>query len=529
MQKFKILLPVALFFMLALGFILGSKFQFSASSSHFGKPTAKNKLNTLLELIETEYVDQVDTDSIVDDAVNAILAHLDPHSTYLPPADQAESAENMKGDFVGIGVNFYMYNDSVAVITPLPKSPAAKAGILAGDRILYAGKTKLFGRKLPSDSLFAHHKGEVGTAVQLTIYRKSERRMFKTNLLRDRVPIKSVDVAVLVAPKIGYIKINRFAETTFAEFDRGLKKLIQQGATTLLLDVRANGGGYMEMATQMADEFLKNGQKIVLLKNRKGLVEKTVATEKGRFEKGKVVILQDENSASASEILAGAIQDNDRGLVIGRRSFGKGLVQRELPFDYGLSVRLTMARYYTPTGRSIQKSYKKGVVDYENEFESRFATGELYSKDAIKIADSLKFKTPKGRIVYGGGGIVPDIFVPLTGKKGEEHLNYLIEQTGLVSHFAFEQLDKNRSQYSNLTFDQFTQKMKSNTRLTREFETYLQANGLAIALRKNTAWVQRNIIAEMAKQLFGQESYYQLILPFDPMVQAALRNQQIAR
>ena len=241
------------------------------------------------------------------------------------------------------------------------------------------------------------------------------------------------------------------------------------------------------------------------------------------------MILQDENSASASEILAGAIQDNDRGLVVGRRSFGKGLVQRELPFDDGSSVRLTMARYYTPTGRSIQKSYKKGVVDYENEFESRFATGELYSKDAIKIADSLKFKTPKGRIVYGGGGIVPDIFVPLTGKKGEEHLNYLIEQTGLVSHFAFEQLDKNRSQYSNLTFDQFTQKMKSNTRLTREFETYLQANGLAIALRKNTAWVQRNILAEMAKQLFGEESYYQLILPFDPMVQAALRNQQIVR
>jgi carboxyl-terminal processing protease len=526
MQKVKILLPIALFFMLALGFVLGSKFQYTNSPAGIGQSAAKNKLNTLLELIETEYVDQIETDSLVDDAVNAILAHLDPHSTYIPSSDQAELAENMKGNFVGIGVNFYMYKDSVAVISPLPKSPAQKAGILAGDRILYAGKTKLFGRKLPSDSLFAHLKGEVGTAVQLTLYRKSENRIFKTKLLRERVPIKSVDVAVLVEPKIGYIKINRFAETTYAEFSRGLQKLKKQGATTLILDVRANGGGYMEMATQIADDFLKNGQKIVLLKNRKGPVEKTVATEKGSFESGKVLILQDENSASASEILAGAIQDNDRGLVIGRRSFGKGLVQRELPFDDGSAVRLTMARYYTPSGRSIQKSYKKGTADYENEFENRFANGELYSKDSIKIADSLKFKTPKGRIVYGGGGIVPDIFVPLSAKKGDEQLVYIIEQTGLVSHFAFEQLDKNRNEYRNLKLNQFIQRVKANAGLTRQFELNLQANGLDVDLRNNTDWVQRSILAEMVRQLFGEEAYFQLILPYDPMVQAALRTQK---
>jgi carboxyl-terminal processing protease len=526
MQKVKILLPIALFFMLALGFVLGSKFQYANSPAGIGQSAAKNKLNTLLELIETEYVDQVETDSLVDDAVNAILAHLDPHSTYIPSSDQAELAENMKGNFVGIGVNFYMYKDSVAVISPLPKSPAQKAGILAGDRILYAGKTKLFGRKLPSDSLFAHLKGEVGSAVQLTLYRKSENRIFKTKLLRDRVPIKSVDVAVLVEPKIGYIKINRFAETTYAEFSTGLQKLKKQGATTLILDVRANGGGYMEMATQIADDFLKNGQKIVLLKNRKGPVEKTVATEKGSFESGKVLILQDENSASASEILAGAIQDNDRGLVIGRRSFGKGLVQRELPFGDGSAVRLTMARYYTPSGRSIQKSYKKGAADYENEFENRFANGELYSKDSIKIADSLKFKTPKGRIVYGGGGIVPDIFVPLSAKKRDEQLIYIIEQTGLVSHFAFEQLDKNRNEYRNLKLDQFIQRVKANAGLTRQFELNLQANGLDVDLRNNTAWVQRSILAEMVRQLFGEEAYFRLILPFDPMVQAALRTQK---
>lgn len=526
MQKVKILLPIALFFMLALGFVLGSKFQYTNSPAGIGQSAAKNKLNTLLELIETEYVDQIETDSLVDDAVNAILAHLDPHSTYIPSSDQAELAENMKGNFVGIGVNFYMYKDSVAVISPLPKSPAQKAGILAGDRILYAGKTKLFGRKLPSDSLYAHLKGEVGSAVQLTLYRKSENRIFKTKLLRDRLPIKSVDVAVLVEPKIGYIKINRFAETTYAEFSRGLQKLKRQGATTLILDVRANGGGYLEMATQIADDFLKNGQKIVLLKNRKGPVEKTVATEKGSFESGKVLILQDENSASASEILAGAIQDNDRGLVIGRRSFGKGLVQRELPFDDGSAVRLTMARYYTPSGRSIQKSYKKGTADYENEFENRFANGELYNKDSIKIADSLKFKTPKGRIVYGGGGIVPDIFVPLSANKGDEQLVYIIEQTGLVSHFAFEQLDKHRNEYRNLNRNEFIKRVKGNGGLIRQFELNLQANGIDVDLRNNTAWLQRSIQAEMVRQLFGEEAYFQLILPFDPMVQAALHTQK---
>jgi carboxyl-terminal processing protease len=333
-------------------------------------------------------------------------------------------------------------------------------------------------------------------------------------------------VAVQIAPQVGYIKINRFAQTTYTEFTKGLQKLKQQGATTLLIDLRGNGGGYLEMATQIADDFLKNGQKIVLLKNRKGPVEKTVATEKGNFESGKVLILQDENSASASEILAGAIQDNDRGLVIGRRSFGKGLVQRELPFDDGSAVRLTMARYYTPSGRSIQKSYKKGATAYENEFENRFANGELYSKDSIKIADSLKFKTPKGRIVYGGGGIVPDIFVPIAGNKVQEHLIYILEQTGLVSHFVFEQLDANRSYYAKLNFKKFGLRTNDRTINYKKFESYLQANGLEMTLRKNKEWVERVIKAEMVRQLYGDEPYFQLILPVDPMVQAALHTQK---
>lgn len=526
MQKVKFLLPVALFFMLALGFVLGTQFHFSAQPLAFEHSKAKKKLNTLLDLIENEYVDQVDTDSIVDDAVSAILAHLDPHSTYIPPANQAELAENMQGDFVGIGVNFYQYNDSVAVITPLPKSPAQKAGIQAGDRILYADKTKLFGRKLPSDSLFAHLKGDDGSSVQLTVYRPTQKRIFTTQLVRDRIPITSVEAAVLITPQLGYLKINRFAETTYTEFARGLRQLKKSGATAVVIDLRGNGGGYMEMATQIADEFLKNGQKIVLLKNRKGQLEKNIATEKGSFESGKVLIFQDENSASASEILAGAIQDNDRGLVIGRRSFGKGLVQRELPFDDGSAVRLTMARYYTPSGRSIQKSYKKGFVAYENEFENRFANGELYSKDSIKIADSLKFKTPKGRIVYGGGGIVPDIFVPLPGKHGQEQLTYLIEQTGLVAHFAFEQLDQDRAFYNRMNLNQLLQYQAKNEKQFLQFEQYLEASGLAVSLQKNKEWIKQALTAEMARQLFGEQVYFQLRLPQDPMIQAALRTQK---
>ena len=512
--------PIVFFSTLALGILLGAKLNFPSQGNVSSSDNHKNKLNKLIDFIDNEYVDKVNTDSIVDLAVTNILEKLDPHSVYVPPSEQSQIAESMKGDFVGIGVNFYMLNDTVAIVKPVKGGPSEKAGIKSGDRILYANKEKLFGRKLTSDNLFSKLKGEKGSEVTLTIYRKSENKKFQFKLKRDVVSIESVAAAVMINPTFGYIKINRFAEKTADEFKKGLLQLKKQGATSLIIDVRDNGGGYMEKAVEITDELLKDKQLIVFTKNKKGKVDKTYATADGNFETGKVFILINENSASASEILAGAIQDNDRGTIIGRRSFGKGLVQREMNFEDGSAVRLTIARYYTPTGRSIQKSYKNGNEEYFKEFDKRLLNGELYKKDSIKVDDTLKFKTPKGKIVYGGGGIVPDIFVPLEVEHGDEGVGYLM-QSGPISYYVFEELDKNRKEFEGLKFNQFLSKMDKSDLYFNNFKKYLSKNGLDLKLDKDKNLVKRYLTAEFARQLFGEEFYYSIILKEDAMIKKA--------
>jgi len=512
--------PLFLFSSIAVGVIIGSQLNVNGNSD-LTSNNYRGKLNRLIDFIEREYVDEVDTDSIVDLTVNGILEKLDPHSVYISRGEFNQVAESMRGDFVGIGVNFYMYNDSVAVIKPLPGGPSEKAGIQAGDRILYADNYQLFGKKLPSDSLFSKLKGQVGSEVSLTVYRKSANKKIKLKLKRDVIPIKSVDVALMINKNTGYIKINRFAESTYDEFETGLSKLIKQGATQLILDVRDNGGGYLEKAVEIADDFLKKDALIVYTKNKKGQIDQTKATSKGVFENSKVYVLINENSASASEIIAGAIQDNDRGLIVGRRSFGKGLVQREMPLGDGSAVRLTVARYYTPSGRSIQKPYENGSEEYFDEFNKRFVNGELYEKDSIKVADSLKFKTVKGRTVYGGGGIIPDVFVPLEGKHGDEAIE-MIMQYGVVSYYVFEQLDNNRKEFAALNYVDFLQKMEATDVYFQGFQKHLSKSGLAIPLDASKPLVKRYLTAEFARQLFDDEKYYEIILKEDAMVKAVL-------
>ena len=477
-----------------------------------------------MDFIESEYIDDVDTDSIVDLTVNSILEKLDPHSVYIAKNDMDEVAQSMKGDFVGIGVNFYMYKDSVAVIKPIPGGPSDKAGIKPGDRILFANNDKLFGRKLPNDTLFSKLKGQEGSKVKLTVFRKSENKKFNVDVTRDIVPIKSVDVAVMVDAKTGYIKINRFAETTYDEFHKGLLELKKQGATAMIVDLRDNGGGYLEKAVEIADEFLKDNTLIVKTRNKKNREDKTYATKKGDFEQGQVYILINENSASASEILAGAIQDNDRGVIVGRRSFGKGLVQREMPLGDGSAVRLTVARYYTPSGRSIQRSYAHGGEEYFNDFTKRFESGELYAADSIKVADTLKFKTVKGRTVYGGGGIIPDMFVPLEGKHGDEAIT-LIMQSGFVSYFIFEQIDKDRKQLTGITPEELTKRIISGDKYYKAFGDYLLRNNLEFKLEKHKDRIKHYLAAEFERQLFSDKVYYQMILKEDNMVKSVLEKQ----
>lgn len=526
MKKNNNFLPLLIFATLAIGVVLGTMLNFPVPGAAYSSNAHKDKLNKLIDFIENEYVDEINTDSVVDLTVNSILDKLDPHSIYIAREEMQEVSQSMKGDFVGIGVNFYMYKDSVAVIKPVKGGPSEKAGIQPGDRILYAGKTKLFGKKFSSDSLFTYLQGEEGSEVNLTIFRKSEKKKFNVTVTRDVIALNSVDVSLMLDNKTGYIKINRFAETTFSEFHSGLTKLKKQGAKSIVIDLRDNGGGYLEKAVEIADDFLKDSELIVFTKNRSGRSDKTYATEKGSFENGNVYVLINENSASASEILAGALQDNDRATIVGRRSFGKGLVQREMDFNDGSAVRLTVARYYTPTGRSIQNSYKKGDKEaYFKDFDHRFESGELYKKDSIKIADTLKFKTPKGKIVYGGGGIVPDIFVPLEAEHGEESLTYLM-QSGVVAYFVFEELDKSRTAFQGEKYTDFLSRIEKSDKYYDAFAKYLLKNDVKIDLNKNKAMVKRYLTAEFARQLFGEEKYFEIMLKHDAMIKAVFRDKK---
>jgi carboxyl-terminal processing protease len=517
----KIYLPIIIATAMALGLLIGSFLSFPAQQAGLISGSNKSKLNKLMDFIDSEYVDDINTDSIVDLTVNSILEKLDPHSVYISKGEMQQVAQSMEGKFVGIGVNFYMYKDSLAIIKPIPGGPSEKAGLKAGDRILYADNNKLFGRKLPTDTLMTKLKGEEGTRLKLTIFRKSENKKFTVNLTRGEVPIKSVDVALMASKNTGYIKVNRFAETTYDEFHNALLGLKKQGATTLIVDLRDNGGGYLEKAVEIADEFLKDGQLILKTKNKKKRVDETYATDKGIFEDGRLFVLINENSASASEIFAGAIQDNDRGTIVGRRSFGKGLVQREMKLGDGSAVRLTVARYYTPSGRSIQRSYAQGGEAYYNDFQKRYQSGELYAADSIKVADTLKFKTVKGRTVYGGGGIVPDVFVPLDGKHGDEAVTGLM-QTGMASYFVFEELDKERAAFTGLAPDAIIARVNASDKYFNAFIKYMLTNGFEFKLTKHKDIVKHYIAAEFMRQMLSEKLYYEMVLKQDNMVRAAL-------
>lgn len=524
MKVDKVYFPLLIFSALAVGFLLGGIFVKAPTSSTItSKNETKQKLSRLIDFIDSEYVDNIDTDSIVDQTVTGILEKLDPHSVYIAKNDAEQAAQDMRGNFVGIGVNFFIEKDSVIVINPVKGGPSEKAGIKAGDRILFADNHKLFGKKANSDKLYKVLKGEPDSNVLLTIYRKSEKKHLKVNVTRNTIPLKSVDIALMLNKNTGYIKVNRFAETTYHEFQIGLSQLIKKGAKNLILDLRDNSGGYMEEAIKIADDFLKDKKLIVFTKNKKGKIDKTFATEKGVFENGKISVLINENSASASEIVAGAIQDNDRGLVIGRRSFGKGLVQRDMAFKDGSSVRLTIARYYTPTGRSIQKPYNHGTEEYLNEFIERYHSGELYAKDSIKVADTLKFKTPKGKIVYGGGGIVPDIFIPIEATKGNEMIPMLM-QSGVVTNFAFKTIDDNRKTFEKLNYHQIIDKIYKSDSYFELFKKQVYQSDAFIDLDANKNFIKRYLTAEFCRQLLGEQYYYLIVLKDDLMVKEALKN-----
>lgn len=511
-------LPFYLSIAVVFGVLIGMSFGRSSNNmlSFSAGSVQEKKIRKLINFIERDYVDQVSTDSLLDGAITKMLGDLDPHSVYIPKENLQAVQESMQGKFVGIGVQFRMILDSVTVIQPIKGGPSIKAGIKAGDRILMADKDTLFGKKMFTSNVPKYLKGKPNTAVNLQIYRKSNDSLFNLNVTRGNVNIKSVDLAYMINDSVGYIKLDRFARNTYTEFKSSLNNLIDNGLTDLVLDLRGNGGGFIDIANSIIDEFLEDDKLIVFTKNNKGEINESFATQKGDFEKGGLYVLIDENSASASEILAGALQDNDKGTIIGRRSFGKGLVQIEMPLGDGSAVRLTTARYYTPTGRSIQKPYAgNGNKNYYKDYQQRVNSGELLSKDSIKVVDSLQFKTPKGKIVYGGGGIVPDVFVAIDTTAYMPNFYF-----NTINDFAFDYVDNNRAALEKWSVASFVDDFDADEKI---FDSYLSSIKDRVKpsfkIKKS---IQRYLKASIANTLFGDVGFYRIMHQEDKMLQKVL-------
>jgi len=488
----------------------------------FQQDPNRNKIDNLLEFIEENYVDEVDTDSIVDEVINDILAKLDPHSIYIPKQQSKEVTESMQGNFVGLGIEFVIDRDTLTIQRVLPGSPAAEAGLKAFDQIVYVDGDTVAGKNIPTDSLLHMLKGPSGTFVKLGIRRPVNDTVFNVSVKREKVALRSIPAAVMLNDTLGYIKIDLFSETTYDEFRRALSKLKEKGMTALVLDLRGNSGGYLKQANLIADEFLPSGDLIFYTKNKDNRLRKVYATGRGEFEEGPLYVLIDENTASASEIIAGALQDNDRAVIVGRRSFGKGLVQEEVRMDDGSILRITTARYYTPSGRSIQTPYEKGKRDeYEKHFYERYYTGEMYERDSIHFPDSLKYKTKKGRTVYGGGGIMPDVFVPLSRNYHSDSYQYIMLRNYL-DRFLKEYTVAHYDDLELMTSAEFVENDTLGESLYRFVMEKTGSETYDVDPVKEKRF-QNLLHALLGRDLFGTDIYYRIRMQTDPMIDSILQ------
>src|SRR5690554_7521750 len=531
MSKRNYLWPLLVAVSLAVGVVVGGYLGGKGTSFSVKENSGRIKLNKLIDLIEHEYVDNVNTDSIIDRTVNNILSQLDPHSTYISRSEFEDVQNAMKGSFVGIGINYYVLNDTLAVVKPLWGGPSAEAGIKSGDRILYADKVQLFDQGLSNDSIVNLLRGADGSKAFLKVYRKSTGKIFDVQITRGEVPLKSVDAAIKIDDQRGYIKINRFSETTYDEFKTGLEALLNEGISELILDLRENGGGYMEPAIQIADDFLRKDNVIVKTVNKKGNVRITKASNKGLFVNQPLYVLINENSASASEIVAGAVQDNDRGLIVGRRSVGKGLVQQQVPLPDGSALRLTVARYYTPSGRGIQKPYSNGVEDYHRDILDRFEHGEFFERDSITLDESLRFTTRGGRLVFGGGGVMPDVFVPRDTSAFSEYY-FQLRDKGVIYQYALKYSDDNRIQLQRFeTVDALQQYLNSQS-LNEGLIAFAREKGVvynARDYRLSEKLMEVELKAYIARNIFDNDGFYPVFREVDEVLNAALNEIRAGR
>lgn len=479
MNKRGCMLPLVIVAVLALGFMLGRRVQESNLQRQYLMVQKWNKLNAILNFIDKEYVDPVTREQLEESAIELTLKSLDPHSTYIPASDMKEATESLDGNFDGIGIMFNMFSDTVLVINTIVGGPAERVGVLAGDRIITVNDSIIAGRKIAQDSIVKLLRGRSGTKVTVGVQRNGERKLVPITITRGKIPIKSVDVAYMINAKTGYIKISKFSRSTAEEFRSASKKLLEQGMENMVLDLRDNSGGYLDQANEVANEFLPAGTLIVYTEGKARKRKEQMANNRGSLHDVALTVIIDEGSASASEVLSGAIQDNDRGMIVGRRSFGKGLVQEPIAFDDGSGVRLTVARYYTPSGRCIQRPYTGGKEeDYYMEFQRRYEHGELEVADSIKQNDSLRYITPGGRVVYGGGGITPDVFVPID-TTGVNRYYRSVTRKNLVYKFTLNFADKNREKLLGIkTFNELSSYLNRQGLMGR-FVGYAERNGVS--------------------------------------------------
>ncbi len=522
--------PLLLSVVLCFGIYVGTRLQgpSGAGSSFFTlSPTGFDKISDIITYIEQEYVDTVDKDKLMDLSIEKMLQSLDPHSSYITAADLNAANEPLEGNFEGIGVEFHIQDDTIMVVSAISGGPSEAVGLRSGDRIVEVNDTLVAGIGINNNDVMRKLRGQGGTKVKVKVFRRGTPKLMSFTITRGKIPIYSLDAAFMANPKTGYIRISRFAATTYDEFMQAAEKLSQKGMSKMIIDLRGNPGGYLDAATKIADEFIADGKSIVYTEGKSRPRADYDATAGGKFEDFPVVVLIDEGSASASEILAGALQDWDRASIVGRRSFGKGLVQEQTVLPDGSAIRLTIARYYTPTGRSIQKPYKDGYEQYNNELSERFAHQELLNLDSIKFPDSLKYTTPKGKVVYGGGGIMPDVFVPLdTTDSSNPFLNIALAG-GELTDFAYDYVDKNRIdlsrfknvesfqskfQVSEVTYNTFVRKVTSNISNTPDSRDIAAAS----------SYIKNLMKANIARQLFGGEGFYPIWLMSDPLYKKAM-------
>lgn len=523
-SKYQISLPLILCIGLAAGLLIGASI-----NSKSVKPTDNSeieKLREVLSLVQNEYVDRGKTDAVVEDAITHILGKLDPHSAYIPARDKVDANEDLRGNFEGIGIEFNIFHDTLVVVAALAGGPSEAVGLRPGDKIIKVNDKVIANIKLTNFDVQKYLKGPKGTEVKIEVQRKRKKSPIVFTIVRDKIPQTSVDANYMIDSEIGYIKISRFSQTTYEEFKKALDKLRKDGMKKLVLDLQGNPGGYMDQAIEVADEFLPKGEKIVFTQGQESRYnENALATEKGDFEKGALIVLVNEGSASASEIVSGALQDNDRALVVGRRSYGKGLVQRPFDLNDGSEIRLTISRYYTPSGRSIQKPYTD-MDAYDKDIIKRYRHGEFFHSDSIHFNDSLKYHTLNGRTVYGGGGIMPDYFVPLDTSHSSKYFNELFAVNS-IREYAFNYAEENKARLEKMGFDAYRETFNVDDQMLTQLVTMGEREKVKSNwsdLKRNKKVFQIYLKGEIARRVWGNPSFYPVFNESNEVLQQVIKN-----